>query len=167
LLLLLADIGIDDDARRLLYELAADDFRAVPRDLLFVGAMCMIAEAAFRLREVDLADAIDAELRPWADLGSGLGHINGFVGAVSRFLALLAWLRGRGDEADRLFAHAVDFNRGIEFVPYLARSLADWAGLCLERGDYDRARALAGEAREIAGRHGLVAVVNQVQAYDL
>src|SRR5207342_3536428 len=46
LVLLLADIDMADDARSLLAELVADDLAAIPRDILFQGSLCFLAEAA-------------------------------------------------------------------------------------------------------------------------
>jgi tetratricopeptide (TPR) repeat protein len=158
LVLLLAEVDMHDEARTLLHQLAADNFVNVPRDILFLGSLCFCAESAFLLGELEIAETIEPELRPWADSGATLGHVTGYIGAVNRYLALIAWVLGNVDEADTRFADALAFDRRLEAVPWIARTLADRAVLRETIGDRDAADRLAREARELADRHGLEAV---------
>ena len=155
LVLLLAEVDMHDEARTLLHQLAADNFVNVPRDILFLGSLCFCAESAFLLGELEIAETIEPELRPWADSGATLGHVTGYIGAVNRYLALIAWVLGNVDEADKRFADALAFDRQLEAVPWIARTLADWSVLRETIGDREGAGRLAHEARELAERHDL------------
>ncbi|HYL51753.1 MAG TPA: AAA family ATPase [Acidimicrobiia bacterium] len=158
LVLLLAEVGMYDEARTLLHQLAADDFADLPRDILFLGSLCFCAETAYLLGELEIAQAIEHQLRPWADSGATLGHVTGYIGAVNRYLGLIAWVLGDVDEADRRFADALEFDRRLGAVPWVARTLADRAVLRETLGDRDVADRLAREARDLADRHDLAAV---------
>ncbi len=166
LVLLMAEVGIDDDARALLHDLAEDGFASLPADILFLGSLCMLAESAFLLGEREIVDAVQAELEPWSGRGATVGHVTGCIGAVDRYRALLSWALGHTDVADGQLADAVAFERGLGAVPWLARALADRAVLRAERGDTEGARTYASEARELADRHGLAAVVRRLQQID-
>ncbi len=158
LVLLLAEVGMDDEARPLLHQLAADNLANIPRDILFLGSLCFCAETAFLLGELEIAQQVRPELEPWTDSGATLGHVTGYIGAVNRYLALIAWVLGDVDEADARFADALAFDRRLEAVPWIGRTLADWAVLRETIGDRDGADRLAREARDLADRHDLAAV---------
>ncbi len=158
LVLLLANVGLHDEASGLLAELAHDRFVAIPRDILYVAALCFVAEAAFLLGDRDVARTVEQELLPWSGYGVSVGHATGFIGAADRYLAMTAWAQGRLDDAEQLLARALEFNRRVEAVPWTAHTLADWAVLCGSRGQHAAAESLAAEATLLAERHGLVAV---------
>ncbi len=159
LVLLLTEVDMHDEARALLHELEADNFANVPRDTLFLGSLCFCAESAFLLGELEIAQSIEPELRPWADSGASVGHMTGYIGAVNRYLALIAWVLGNVEEADALLVEALAFDRRLEAVPWIARTLADRAVLRETVGDHDSATRDAREARELAERHNLAAVL--------
>jgi tetratricopeptide (TPR) repeat protein len=158
LVLLLAEVDMHDEARVLLHQLATDNFVNVPRDILFLGSLCFCAESAFLLGELEIAETIELELRPWANSGATLGHATGYIGAVNRYLARIAWVLGNVEEADTRFADALAFDRRLDAVPWIARTLADRAVLRETVGDRDAARRFAREARELVDRHDLAGV---------
>jgi hypothetical protein len=167
LVVLLAEVGMADDARRLLLELAADDFGALPRDNLFPAALCFLAEAAFHLTAAEAGREVDALLAPWAAVGAMTGHLVGHLGAVDRYLGLLAWLDGRLDDAERRMRAALDFNRRLGAVVWEAHSLVDLAALGMTRDDVDASREMSLVARSLAERHGLAAVARRLDAMGL
>ena len=164
LVMLLVEVGMADDAGRLLHELAADDFRALPRDNLFPAALCFMAEAAFHLADAESGRAVETLLEPWAGSGAMTGHLVGHLGAVDRYLGLLAWRDGRLDEAEHRLMTALDFNRRLGAVIWEAHSLVDLAALGWARGDIDTARERGVGARILAERHGLAAVGRRLDA---
>ncbi len=159
LVLLLAEVGMDDEARQHLHELAAGNFAAIPRDILFLGSLCFCAEAAYLLGELEIAQQVAPELLPWADSGATLGHVVGYIGAVNRYLGLISWVLGDLDEADQRLEHALALDRGLGAVPWLAHALADRAVLRETMGDHDVAERFGREARVLADRHDLAAVL--------
>jgi class 3 adenylate cyclase/tetratricopeptide (TPR) repeat protein len=165
LVLLLADVGMRDDARPLLHDLVRDGFASIPRDILFLGSLCLLAETSFLLGERELVETIEPELEPWAGNGATVGHVTGCIGAVDRYRALLAWTAGRLDVADQCFASALDFDRRLRAVPWIARTLLEWATLRRQLGDDHAAGAMSREAGEIADEHGLVAVRHMLEEH--
>ena len=167
LVVLLTEIGMYDEARPLLAELAHDNFAALPRDMLFPGALCLMAEAAVALGVPGAAAAIEQELTPWHESGLSLGHTVAFIGAVNRYLALCACLLGRNAEAHQRFAQALHFNRRARATLWVAHTLAEWAALFSVEKNWEQAAPLVEEARVLADRHGLVAVHRKLDAVQL
>ena len=99
LVLLLAEIGMHDEGVALLERLTRDQAAAIPRDMLFPAALCMLAEAAFLLGRPEPVELLETELQPWAAAGIPLGGTVSFVGAATRYLGLLAWLSDRHESA--------------------------------------------------------------------
>jgi hypothetical protein len=166
LVLLLAEIGMHEEGIELLERLTRDNAAAVPRDMLFPAALCMLAEAALIMGHAGPAELLEAELQPWAAGGVPLGGTVSFVGAATRYLALLAWLSDRPAAAEARFADALTFSRGLDSPLWTAHTLADWAGFRIARGDRDGSRPLLAEAAAIAERHGLVAIAQRVRGFD-
>jgi len=167
LVVLLVEVGMTDDATRLLLDLAALDFAALPRDNLFPAALCFLAEAAFHLGATEPGSDIETLLGPWAGTGAMTGHLVGHLGAVDRYLGLLAWLDGRLDDAEHRLTSALDFNRRLGAVIWNAHTVVDLAALDVARGDIDVARERGIEARALAERHGLAAVTRRLDALGL
>jgi class 3 adenylate cyclase/tetratricopeptide (TPR) repeat protein len=163
LVLLLAEVGMHDEAREHVREMVRDGIAQVTRDILFLPSLCLLAETAYLLGDADVASAIVPELSQWPGHGVTLGGVTGYLGAVTRYRALLAWTLGDLAEADALFAEALEFERGLRAVPSTARTLVDWARLRAELGDAAGATEMAREAFEIAQRHGLEAVRRQAR----
>jgi class 3 adenylate cyclase/tetratricopeptide (TPR) repeat protein len=164
LVVLLAEVGMADDARRLLLDLAADDFGALPRDNLFPAALCFLAEAAFQLGAATPGREVETLLEPWAGSGAMTGHLVGHLGAIDRYLGLLAWLDGRLDDAELRLEAALDFNRRLGAVIWEAHSLVDLAMLGAARDEIDASRECRVGARDLAERHGLAAVGRRLDA---
>ena len=166
LVVLLAEVRMTDDAARLLLDLAAHDFAALPRDNLFPAALCFLAEAAFHLGAAVPGRDIEALLEPWAGSGAMTGHLVGHLGAVDRYLGLLAWLDGRLDDAEHRLTAALDFNRRLGAVIWEAHTLVDLAALALARDEIDVSRERRVGARILAERHGLAAVTRRLDALE-
>jgi class 3 adenylate cyclase/tetratricopeptide (TPR) repeat protein len=162
LALLLVETDMRDQARDILRRLADDDFAALPRDILYDGSLCLLAEAAFLLGEEEIAVAAERALEPWRGYGATIGHVTGFLGANDRYRGLAAWTVGDLDTADRRLARAVEFDRRLGAVPCLARTLTDLALLRVHQGRSDSARELAQEARSLADRHQLDGILAQL-----
>jgi hypothetical protein len=167
LLLLLAEVGMHEEAQSLLRELAAGRFAAVPHDNLYPTALCFLAETAARLGAGDHAGELAALLEPWTGLGIAGGHMVAYLGAADRYLGLLARLDGRLDDAARLLDAAVAFNRGVGTAVWTAHTHVDLAEVELVRSHVGSAAAHAVEARALAERHGLAAVARRVAALSI
>ncbi len=166
LALLLLDLGRDDEARAELVEIGQDRFALFNRDNEWLVGMCLAAEAAARL-----------ELRPEAEVLYGMlllfggrhaiAQAEGSVGAVDRYLGLLASVLGRAGEAVDHLRRAVDVNRRLGAVPWVAHAqhdLADALRVTSTRGAAREAQALDAEAGAAALRLGLVALTRRLGA---
>jgi tetratricopeptide (TPR) repeat protein len=119
--------------------------------------MSMLAEAAALLADPVAAASLYEPLLPWAALNA-VDVAEGFRGAVSRYLGLLAATTGRLDDAARHFEQAVAMNAHMGARPWLAATQRDYGRLLLARGrpgDRERGRELLRRADAIYRELGL------------
>jgi len=144
-----ARLGRLTESRRIVDELAADGFAALPFDQEWLYAMSLLAETCVLLGDAAPAGRLYELLLPWASRAAA-DFSEGFRGSVSHYLALLAGLLDRRDTAARHFEDALAANGRMGVRPWLARTQRDYARLLLERrdpGDAERAELLLAEAR--------------------
>ena len=147
---LLAAVGRDDEAQRLLTDLLA---RGLPLDQEFLFGMSLLAETAARLGDAAAAAEIHAALRPWAHLNAA-DHPEGIRGSVARYVGLTA---PTPDDAVAHFEAALAMNERMGARPWLAYTQSDYAALLAGRDDA-RAAALDAAARTTYDELGVVPV---------
>ena len=166
---LLLDVGREAEARVVLADLAERDFKALYRDNEWLLGMSLASEACARLGDASAASTLYEQLAPFAGRHA-IGHAEGSVGAVDRYLGLLAATLGRLDDAERHLTAAIQFNERMGARPWTAHSQHDLAQVLLRRdapGDRDRAEQLdvaAGATAEMLGMvlaHQIVGVVEE------
>jgi tetratricopeptide (TPR) repeat protein len=139
-----ARVGRADEARATFEELAASDFAGIPFDEEWLASICLLAEMAAWLGDATHAHALYALLSPYGErLGTSYPEIN--VGAVSRYLGLLAATESRWGDAARHFDDALEINGRTGARPWLAHTQEDYAHMLRRRGgagDDDRAAEL-------------------------
>jgi tetratricopeptide (TPR) repeat protein len=128
-----AENGRHEDARRILDGFARSDFRELPLDGLWLGAIAVLAETAVALGEPTHAERLHALLRPYADRNVTIGWVSACHGSASRHLGLLEGLRGHREEALAYFDKALETNKRIGARPLVARTRLDLARTILER----------------------------------
>jgi DNA-binding SARP family transcriptional activator len=134
-------LGLLDEARAALEELACDSFSALPFDIEWLYGMSLLAETAVALDDVRSSETLYGLLVPWAGL-TATDHPEGFRGAVSRYLGMLAAATGRPGEAVRHFEDALSLNEEMGVRPWLARTQTDYARTLAARGHTERAAEL-------------------------
>jgi eukaryotic-like serine/threonine-protein kinase len=154
LALLLAETGRPDEARETIGALAADDFRGLPRDGIWLGAVGYLAEAAAVIGDATHAAALYGLLEPFADRNVAVGYAATCAGSASRHLGLLAGLLGRHDEAVAHFETALAMNERMRAPALVARTQVEMArALAQVPGGRDRAAELleagSAEARQL------------------
>jgi tetratricopeptide (TPR) repeat protein len=141
--LLLARLDGDEHerARREFEALAADGFAAIPPDLFWLGALCLLAEACARLDDVAAAEKLYAQLEPHAELNAQIG-LAVSVGPVHRPLGQLAHVLERWDYAESHFEAALERSASMGAIASLAHVHCDYGAMLLDRGGPgDRERA--------------------------
>ncbi len=157
---LLLDTGRTGEARSAFGELARDGFRGFNRDNYWVLNMSLAGEVCAELGDVEVAGLLYDELLPFAGR-QAIGHPEGSIGAVDRYLGLLARTLDRLDEADAHFRRAAAANERMGARPWVAHTQHDHARMLLARdgpGDRDRALELLASCHRTARQLGMVAL---------
>ena len=154
LALALADAERTDEARQLVEGFVLRGFD-LPEDGTSLTSMANYASAAIECRDRVYAGPLFDRLAPWADQLC-LTPVTAF-GPVSLYLAGLAGVLGRYDEALNYFAQASRFNARVGSEGFAARTDL-WCGKMLaERGapgDTQKARDLLSRAFAVASANG-------------
>jgi hypothetical protein len=153
-------------ARAMLELLAPDDWAAVPRGLEWLLAMALLAETAALLAHQEWASQLYDLLAPYASLIAVAGHFFP-IGAMSRYLGMLAAVLSRLDEAARRLEDAAATNATIGARPWVAHAKADHARVLLTRqapGDREDAGDLLREALALHEQLGMTASADRVAA---
>ena len=165
---LLVDLGRTDEARAVLMDLARDDFAALYPDNEWLLGASLAAEAAALLNETPWAETLYHQLQPLAGRHS-IGHAEGSVGAVDRYLGLLAASLDRLDDAARHLEDAVHINERMGARPWTAHSRFDLATVLARRdapGDRPRAADLNSLALAAARDLGMPALESRILAAE-
>jgi hypothetical protein len=126
--------------------------------------MSLASEACARLADVTAASVLYRQLLPYAGRHA-VAHAEGSVGAVDRYLGLLAGTLGREDEAIRHLEDVIAVCERLGARPWTAHTQVDLAEALMERdgpGDRARADALMVTARASAVELGMVALAGRL-----
>lgn len=171
LVCLLVDLGRESEARGVLDELGRDRFAALYPDNQWLLGASLAAEGAARLGDQEAAAILYEQLVPLAGRHA-IGHAEGSIGAVDRYLGLLAAELGLLDDAARHLEDAVHINERMGARPWTAHSRHDLAVVLRARGapgDAQRATdldALALAAASDLGMEVLAARITSVADLD-
>jgi DNA-binding SARP family transcriptional activator len=153
-------------ARAILELLASEDWASIRRNLESLLAMALLAETAALLADPERASELYDLLAPYKSLVAVAPHCFP-MGAMSRYLGMLAGVLSRLDEAASHLQDAVATNAAIGALPWVAHAKADHARVLLTRqapGDREHAGDLLREALEIHEQLGMNASANRVAA---
>ncbi|MEO6579515.1 MAG: AAA family ATPase [Candidatus Limnocylindria bacterium] len=145
---LLVELGRTAEAQAALDELARGDFAALYPDNEWLLGVSLAADATARLGDHAAAESLYPQLAPHAGRHA-IGHAEGSVGAVDRYLGLLAATLDRLDDATRHLEDAVHINERMGARPWTAHSRHDLASV-LRRRDAPGDRARAAELDSVA-----------------
>jgi len=166
LAVLLAELGMRDEARRELQRLAADDFAGVPRRGLWLAGMIYLADACALTDATPLAPRLYAELQGLEGVNVVIGHGIACYGAADRFLGTLAAMSRDWDAAERHFEAALEQNTRLGSPTWLAHTCHQYAVALLRRGgdgDAARARELLRDALAVARRIGMATLAARIE----
>ena len=165
LVALLAELGMEAEARRELSRLVADGLDPF-RESLWLSSLAYLADAAAALGDEEVAALVYPELEPLAGENVMVGHLVSCYGAADRYLGMLAAMLGEWERAEEHFERGMELNRRMGADTWLAHTAYEYARLLLRRpgGDRSRAEALLGEAAGLAERIGMPALLGRVRA---
>jgi DNA-binding SARP family transcriptional activator/tetratricopeptide (TPR) repeat protein len=146
---MLAELGSIEEARSELEALATNTFSGLPWDEEWEVSLCFLAETAARVGDREHSATLYERLLPYADRVA-ISYPEISLGAVSRFLGILASTTGHYGEAAQHFEDALAMNERIGARPWLARTQDDYAHMLVRRGepgDAKKARGLLDDAR--------------------
>lgn len=166
---LLIDLGRTAEARAVFNELARDEFAALYRDSEWLLGVSLAAEACALLGDRASAETLYGQLAPFAGRHA-IGHGEGSVGAVDRYLGLLAATMDRLEDAERYLDAAIQMNERMGARPWTAHSRHDLAMLLRRRdapGDRARAAELDAAALATARELGMLALAARITSEDV
>jgi DNA-binding CsgD family transcriptional regulator len=163
---LLAELGMEDEARRELKQVRREGFEPL-RVSLWLASLTYLADACAAVADAELAALVYPELAPLAGGNVVIGHGVACYGAADRFLGLLAATLGDQDRAAEHFEQALVFNRTIGATTWVAHTLYAYGRTLRvrDRGD-DAARAaeMLSEAATLAERIGMPTLLARARA---
>jgi tetratricopeptide (TPR) repeat protein len=161
---LLAETGRPDEARELLDSFAADGFRSLPLDAIWLGAVAYLAETAAVLGDGTHAAALHELLEPYADRNVAIGWATTCAGSASRHLGLLADLLGRRDEAILRLETALAMNERMRARPWVVHAQVDLARVLAQApADRERAASLFDAALLEARQLGMPRLLSEIE----
>ena len=164
LIALLAELGMEAEARRELERLATaglDGFRAS----LWQAGLAYLADASAALGDERMAALVYPELEPLAGGNVMVGHLVACYGAADRYLGMLAATLGEAERAEEHFERALELNRRMRAPTWVAHTAYEYGRLLAGRpGGRPRSEALLGEAGELAARIGMESLGGRVRA---
>jgi DNA-binding SARP family transcriptional activator/tetratricopeptide (TPR) repeat protein len=128
-----AENGNHEDAHRILDGFGRGDFRDLPLDGLWLGAIAVLAETAATLGDPSHAERLHELLEPYAGRNVTIGWVSACHGSASRHLGLLKGLLGHREHAIAHFEKALETNTRMRARPLVARTRMDLARTLLER----------------------------------
>ena len=162
----LVELGREGEARTELDALSHDDFSALYPDNEWLLGMSLAAEAAARLGATNAAETLYGQLAPLAGRHA-IGHAEGSVGTVDRYLGLLAASLGRLDDAARHLEDAVHINERMGARPWTAHSRHDLAAVLRARGEPgDAARAADLDTQALAAARAMAMTVLEARILE-
>src|SRR5204862_902844 len=137
---LLAELGMEKEARRELSRVASDGLDAY-RESIWLASLTYLADACAALGDEPVAALVYPELEPLAGGNVMIGHLVECYGAADRYLGMLAATLGEWERAEAHFERALELNERMGARTWSAHTAYEYARVLLTR-DLARARML-------------------------
>ncbi len=160
------DAGQPERARELFETFAASNFEIVPRDMFWLTAITVLAEACALLGDAERARTLYDMLTPYAELNVQVGAACCF-GSTLRFMAEVAGAMGDWEAMERDFERALELNAAWSNRPVIALTQLEYVIWLRKRdapGDAERAATLAADAVATADELGMPIVRKRLGA---
>jgi ATP/maltotriose-dependent transcriptional regulator MalT len=156
---LLAELGMADEARRELSRVAEAGLDP-RREPLWLASLTYLTDACTALADPVTAAMLYPQLEPYSGTNIMIGHLVSCYGAADRYLGMLAAVLGEVGRAERHFERAMEMNREMGALTWLARTVFEYGRHLLRRRP-DRAQILLAEAAELARRIGMAGLLQK------
>src|SRR3954466_6896687 len=163
---MLAELGMDDEARRELDRVLHEGFDGL-RARLWLASLTYLADACAAVGDDKLAALVYSELVPLRGGNVVIGHGVACYGAADRYLGMLAATLGEPELAAEHFDHALAFNREMGARTWGAHTLYAYGRALRQRGsrgDEERATDMLTEAACLAERIGMPMLLARARA---
>jgi DNA-binding CsgD family transcriptional regulator/tetratricopeptide (TPR) repeat protein len=163
---MLAELGMEHEARDQLGRIAAGGLESL-RESPWLASLTYLADASAAVGEEKMAALVYPELEPYAGTNVMIGYGVACYGAADRHLGMLATTLGEWELAQERFEVALDINRSMGAVTWLAHTGYEYGRMLLARRrpeDRRDATALLGEAAGLAERIGMPALLARIHA---
>jgi DNA-binding CsgD family transcriptional regulator len=157
LAVLLAELGMEEEARHELRRLAGEGLDDL-RPSLWLASLAYLSDACGTLGDADVAALVYEELEPYEGSNVMVGHLVSCYGAADRYLGTLTAVLGAWERSELHFEAALALNRKLGARTWRAHTAFEYARMLLARrarGDRSRAAALLGEAAALADAIGM------------
>ena len=164
LAVLFAELGMEDDARRELRRVLDEGLGAL-RPSLWRASLVYLADVCSAVGDADGAEALYAELAPYAGGNVMVGHLVACYGSADRYLGMMASLLGDWERAEEHFQSALVLDTRLGARTWLAHTAYEYARMLLARGagtDGSAAQAQLGLAMGLAQAIGLAGLSRRV-----
>jgi DNA-binding CsgD family transcriptional regulator len=153
-----------DEARAQLALIQSDGLD-VYRHALWVGSLTYIADACVAVGDADLSEQVYRELLSIAERNVMIGHGVACYGSSERYLGTLAAAYGQLELAELHLQRAIDYNRDMGAITWLAHSDFEYARTLGAQGRADEpaAQAALAEASDLAERIGMPALLGRIR----
>jgi DNA-binding CsgD family transcriptional regulator len=157
LVAVLAELGMEDDARRGLRAILGEGLGEL-RPSLWIASLVYLADACATLGDEEVAGALYPELAAYAGTNVMVGHLVACYGSMDRYLGTTAAVLGDWERAEAHFQAALALNTRLGARTWLAHTAYGYARMLLARGvggDRSEAQAQLGVALGLARAIGL------------
>ncbi|HJU47157.1 MAG TPA: LuxR C-terminal-related transcriptional regulator, partial [Gaiellaceae bacterium] len=163
LAVVLAELGMEEDARRELRLLADEGLDGV-RASLWLASAVYLADACTRLGDDGVAAMLYPALEQEAGRNVQVGHLVACYGAADRHLGMLAATLGEWERAERHFEAALVLNRRLGARTWVAHTAFEYARMLVASGRRADAAPLLREALALATAVGLPSLTARIAA---
>ena len=163
LAVVLAELGMEDEARRELAAVRAAGLGAL-RQGLWVASLTYLTDAACAVGDADTAVLLRPHLEPLAGTAVMVGHGVACYGAADRYRGMLAATRGDREAAEQAFEAALALDRRMGAATWVAHGSFEYGRMLAADGDRERAVPLLAEATRLAGAIGMPALLARARA---
>jgi DNA-binding CsgD family transcriptional regulator/tetratricopeptide (TPR) repeat protein len=165
LVALLVELGMDEEARQELARIRAHGLDPL-RQSLWLASLTYLADACAAVGDEKLAALLRPELEPYAGTVVLVGYGVACYGSADRYLAMLATTLGDWEVAEARFEAALELNRRMGALTWLAHTAYEYGRMLHARGcaeDASRATSMLTDAAALAERIGMPTLMARIE----